>query len=68
MIKAMELICSVWIANEQTKQECFTHMFKWNFKTIKECEMKLINYRFNEMPKNFKIILDNCIISNNKNE
>ena len=55
MIKAMALICSVWIANEQTKQECFTHMFKWNFKTIKECEMKLINYRFNEMLKNIRL-------------
>ncbi len=61
MIKAMALICSVWITHGQAKQECFTHMFKWEFDNLQQCESRLFQYRRYELPKNHKIILNNCI-------
>ncbi len=61
MFKAMALICSVWIVNGKAEQQCFTHMFKWEFESLQQCELKLVRYRIYELPKNQKIILDNCI-------
>lgn len=61
MFKAMALICSVWIINGEPQQQCFTHMFKWEFESLQQCELKLVRYRMYELPKNQKIILDDCI-------
>ena len=36
MFKAMALICSVWIVNGKAEQQCFTHMFKWEFESQKD--------------------------------
>ena len=63
MFKAMALICSVWIADGKAKQECFTHMFKWKFETREQCQLRLIQYRMYEIPKNYKIILDDCVLA-----
>ena len=51
MFKAMVLMCSVWIVNGQPQQQCFTHMFKWEFESQKECELKLVRYRIYEPPR-----------------
>ena len=60
MFKAMALICSAWIANGEAKQSCFTHMFKWEFETKKECqEMRLIYFK--EVPPYHNIVLGECI-------
>ena len=61
MFKAMALICSVWIVNGKAEQQCFTHMFKWEFESLQQCELKLVRYRIYELPNNQKIILDDCI-------
>ncbi len=61
MFKAMVLMCSVWIVNGQPQQQCFTHMFEWEFKTSQQCELRLAQYRIYELPKDHKIILDDCI-------
>ena len=50
MFKAVALICSVWIADGRAKQECFTHMFDWEFQTRKECQLRLLRYRAKEKP------------------
>ena len=63
MFKAMALICGVWMVNGEPRQQCFTHMFKWKFKTKQQCESKLIQYRMYEIPKNYKIILDDCVLA-----
>ena len=63
MFKAMALICGVWMVNGEPRQQCFTHMFKWQFKTKQQCESKLIQYRMYEIPKNYKIILDDCVFA-----
>ena len=54
-------MCSVWIVNGQPQQQCFTHMFEWEFKTSQQCELRLAKYRIYELPKDHKIILDDCI-------
>ena len=61
MFKAMVLMCGVWIVKGQPQQQCFTHMFEWEFKTSQQCELRLAQYRIYELPKNQKIILDDCI-------
>ena len=61
MFKAVALICSVWIADGRAKQECFTHMFDWEFQTRKECQLRLLRYRAKEKPAYHNIILDECI-------
>ena len=61
MFKAVALICSVWIAEGRAKQECFTHMFDWEFQTRKECQIRLLRYRAKEQPAYHNIILDECI-------
>ena len=61
MFKAIALICSVWIANGEAKQACFTHMFEWEFKTRKECQVRLLYYRAKEQPTYHKIILAECV-------
>ena len=48
MFKAMALICSVWIINGKAEQQCFTHMFKWEFESLQQCELKLVRYRIYE--------------------
>ena len=61
MFKAMALLCGVWMVDGQPRQQCFTHMFKWEFESLQQCELKLVRYRIYELPKNQKIILDDCI-------
>ena len=61
MFKAMILLCSVWIVDGKPKQECLTHMFKWEFSSRQQCELRLVQHRIYELPKNQKIILDDCI-------
>ena len=61
MFKAVALICSVWIADGRAKQECFTHMFDWEFETKRECQMRLLHYRAKEVPHYHNIVLGECI-------
>jgi hypothetical protein len=61
MFKGMALICSVWIANGEAKQECFTHMFGWETQTKKECQLKLMEYQIHKMRTYHKLILSECI-------
>ena len=63
MFKALALVCSVWIADGRAKQECFTHKFKWEFETKKECQMRLIYYQAKELPHYQKMVLSECIKS-----
>lgn len=64
MFKAMALICAVWIADGRAKQECFTHMFGWETKTKKECQLKLMHYQIHKLPSYHKLILSECILVN----
>ena len=57
----MALICSVWIADGRAKQQCFNHLFEWEFETKRECQMRLIYYRAKELPPYQNIILGECI-------
>ena len=59
MFKAVALICSVWIAEGRAKQECFTHMFDWEFQTRKEVKTSSLSAK--EKPAYHNIILDECI-------
>ena len=61
MFKAVALICTVWLVDGKSKQECLTHMFQWEFESRQQCELRLINYRIYDLPKNQKIVLDDCI-------
>ena len=61
MFKAVAIIWSAWIANNEAKQACFTHMFDWKFETRKECQIRLIYYRAKELPPYHNIALGDCI-------
>ena len=61
MFKAMAIICSVWIADGRAKQGCFTHMFKWDFETKRECQMRLFKYKTEEISSYHRVIIDECI-------
>ena len=61
MFKAMALICAVWVADGRAKQECFNHLFEWEFETKRECQMRLIYYRAKELPPYHNIVLGECI-------
>ena len=57
----MALICAVWIADGRAKQECFNHLFEWEFETKRECQMRLIYYRAKELPPYHNIVLGESI-------
>ena len=61
MFKAMALICAVWIADGRAKQECFNHLFEWEFETKRECQMRLIYYRAKELPPYHNVVLGECV-------
>ena len=74
MFKAIGLICSAWIVNGEPKQACYTHKFRWEFETKKECQIRFFHYRTREKPIWQNIVLGECFkeerkenaISNNK--
>ena len=49
MFKAIGLICSAWIVNGEPKQACYTHKFRWEFETKRECQ---IRFYTTELEKN----------------
>ncbi len=61
MFKGMALICAVWIADGRAKQECFTHMFGWETKTKKECQLKIMHYQIHKIKSFHKLILSECV-------
>ena len=48
MFKAIGLICSAWIVNGEPKQACYTHKFRWEFETKRECQIRFLHYRTRE--------------------
>ena len=48
MFKAIGLICSAWIVNGEPKQSCYTHKFRWEFETKRECQIRFLHYRTRE--------------------
>tara|TARA_Y100000114_G_C11760130_1_gene329056 strand:+ start:2046 stop:2255 length:210 start_codon:yes stop_codon:yes gene_type:complete len=60
-IKAMALVCTVFAGGEAT---CVTEFYPSTFTTMRACNEKLIQWRYYELPRNKKIVLDDCIITN----
>jgi len=56
MWKAMALVCMI----EDGETKCPTVFFEKEFETEKKCEVWLIRKRFYGMPRNKKIVLDDC--------
>jgi|TARA_R100000455_G_scaffold3870_1_gene1327 hypothetical protein len=64
MWKAMALVCM--IENGETK--CPTELFDTEFESKNECEIWLKRKRFYGMPRNKKIVLDDCYFSSNSSK
>ena len=60
MFKAIGLICSAWIVNGEPKQSCYTHKFRWEFETKRECQIRFLLYRTREKPIWQNIVLGEC--------
>ena len=61
--KAMALVCFMTSA---TDHKCETRFYYKTFDELQSCETSLIRWRLYELTDEEKIVLSNCVLSNNK--
>jgi transcription termination factor NusB len=61
--KAMALVCFMTTA---TDHKCETRFYKNTFDDLHSCETALIRWRLYELTDEEKIVLNDCVLSNNK--
>ena len=65
MVKAMALVCTVFAGGES---KCVTEFYPTTFDTVEECNVQLSRWRLYELPRNKKIVLDDCVITSYNHE
>ncbi len=65
VIKAMALVCTVFAGGES---KCVTEFYPETFSNLQSCQQQLTSWRLYELPRNKKIVLDDCIITNDQKE
>tara|TARA_R100000426_G_scaffold35860_3_gene28769 strand:+ start:4052 stop:4324 length:273 start_codon:yes stop_codon:yes gene_type:complete len=65
IVKAMALVCTVFVSGDS---KCVTEFYPKTFETMQECNVQLFQWRMYELPRNKKIVLDDCIITSYKHE
>ena len=60
--KAMALVCFMTSA---TDHKCETRFYHKTFDDLQSCETTLIRWQFHEVKTTEKIVLSNCVLSNN---
>lgn len=65
IVKAMALVCTVYAGGDS---KCVTEFYPKTFQSVQECNVKLIQWRLYELPRNQKIVLDDCVITSYKHE
>ena len=65
IVKAMALVCTVFAGGES---KCTTEFYPKTFQSVQACNTQLIRWRLYELPRNKKIVLDDCVITNYKHE
>ena len=60
--KAMALVCFMTSA---TDHKCETRFYHKTFDDLQSCKITLIRWRFYEVKTTEKIVLSNCVLSNN---
>tara|TARA_R100000951_G_scaffold54071_1_gene45530 strand:+ start:3174 stop:3377 length:204 start_codon:yes stop_codon:yes gene_type:complete len=63
IVKAMALVCTVFAGGES---KCATEFYPSAFETVQACNIKLMQWRLHELPRNKKIVLDDCVITSYK--
>ena len=65
IVKAMALVCTVFVGGES---KCVTEFYPKTFQSVQACNHKLIQSRHFELPRNKKIVLDDCVVTSYKHE
>ncbi len=65
VVKAMALVCTVFAGGES---KCETEFYHRTFDNVQACTAQLTQWRFYELPRNKKIVLDDCVITSYKHE
>ena len=65
IVKAMALVCTVFAGGDS---KCVTEFYPETFQSVRECNVKLMQWRLYELPRNQKIVLDDCVITSYKHE
>lgn len=60
IVKAMALVCTVYAGGDS---KCVTEFYPTTFQSVQECNAQLFQWRFYELPRNKKIVLDDCVIT-----
>ncbi len=63
IVKAMALVCTVFAGGES---KCATEFYPSTFETVQACNAQLMQWRLHELPRNKKIVLDDCVITSYK--
>ena len=63
IVKAMALVCTVFAGGDS---KCETEFYPRTFDNLQACNAQLIQWRFYELPRNKKIVLDDCVITSYK--
>ena len=65
IVKAMALVCTVFVGGES---KCNTEFYPTTFQSVQECNVQLMRWRLYELPRNKKIVLDDCVITSHEHE
>lgn len=65
IVKAMALVCTVFAGGDS---KCVTEFYPDTFSSTAACEVQLFRWRMYELPRNKKIVLDDCVVTNYKHE
>lgn len=63
IVKAMALVCTVFAGG---KSKCVTEFYPRTFDNVQSCNVQLLRWRMYELPRNKKIVLDDCVITSYK--
>ena len=63
IVKAMALVCTVFAGGES---KCVTEFYPSSVETVQACNVQLMQWRLYELPRNKKIVLDDCVITSYK--
>lgn len=65
IVRAMALVCTVYAGGDS---KCVTEFYPDTFSSMAACEVQLFRWRMYELPRNKKIVLDDCIVTSYKHE
>ena len=63
IVKAMALVCTVFVGGES---KCVTEFYPRTFDDVQSCNSQIMQWRLHELPRNKKIVLDDCVITSYK--